>query len=124
MNATPEQPQSHGSRPKFQFPRYKAGPVEYWLAEAITQFINGCMHGFGGGSFVGLGTGVGTAASPLGENMTPLKNAILSIGAIALSCIGQGVTQFRDWHKNGNPFPNPWPKPTGNTNPPFPPTTT
>lgn len=101
-----------------QFPRYRAGPIEYWLAEAGTQFVNGAIGGFKIGAFGGGGGGLGLAASPVGEKISPLLNALFTIGSILLICAAAGAARFHDWHKT-NEFPNPYPKPSGNSQPPF-----
>lgn len=101
------------------FPRYRAGPIEYWLAEAGTQFINGFIASFKVGASVGVLSGGGMAASELGSRLSPLVNALVAVGSIVATCASGGVAQVHDWHKT-NPVPNPWPRPTGNTQPPFP----
>ena len=62
------------------FPKYKAGPVEYWLAEAVTQFINGALAGFKIGATVGVSSGGGVAATDLGTRVSPLMNALIAVG--------------------------------------------
>lgn len=101
-------------------PKYKAGPVEYWLAEAITQFINGALAGFKIGATVGVSSGGGVAATDLGTRVSPLLNALIAVGSILITCAACGLNRVADWHKT-NEFPNPWPKPSGDTRPPFPP---
>lgn len=95
------------------FPRYKAGPIEYWLCEALTQFINGAISGFKIGASVGVFSGGGVAASDLGDKVSPLFNSLISVAGIALTCLGSGLARFHDWHKT-NEIPNPWPKPASN----------
>lgn len=101
-------------------PRYKAGPVEYWIGESITEFINGFIAGLGGGSVVGVGAGAVQATTALGDGVTPLKQLGISLASLALAAVGNGLKRVIIWHDQ-NPFPNPWPKPTGLTTPPFPP---
>lgn len=93
------------------FPKYKAGPVEYWLAEAATQFLNGAIAGFKIGAVGGGGGGIGLAASPVGDKISPLTNALVTIAGIAVICAAAGAARFHDWHK-ANEFPNPYPKPS------------
>jgi hypothetical protein len=45
--------------------KYIPGPVDYWLAAALTEFINGFIAGLGGGSVVGAGMGATTAGTSL-----------------------------------------------------------
>lgn len=92
------------------FPRYKPGPVEYWLAAAFTEFVNGCIAGAGSGCFVGAGTG-GAAATPVGDALTPSQKGLMTIAAVLLTMAGNGVKRVVVWH-DSNPFPNPYPKPT------------
>ncbi len=99
-------------------PRYKAGPVEFWLAEAFTQFINGFIAGWKHGVGTGAGTGILTGTTDVAANMTALQQITVSAGATIFAMVMNGLTQVTDWHKD-NPFPNPWPKPSGTTNAPF-----
>lgn len=101
-------------------PRYKAGPVEYWIGAAVTEFINGAIDGISLGGLVGGGTGGLTAFSGLGETLPAFKQVLLAISGFAATMVATGVRRVSTWHANGNPFPNPWPSPVGNTNPPFP----
>lgn len=100
------------------FPRYKAGPVEYWIAEAATQFVNGAIGGFKIGATVGVSSGGGVAVSDFGARVSPFANALIAVGSILVTCAACGVNRVADWHKT-NEFPNPWPKPSGTTTPPF-----
>ncbi len=100
------------------FPRYKPGPVEYWLGAAITEFINGFIAGLGGGSIVGAGVGATTAGTSVGAGLSAINQVALSLLALALSAAGNGLKRVIVWH-DANPFPNPWPAPTSNTPPPF-----
>jgi hypothetical protein len=93
------------------FPRFKAGPVEYWLGGAITEFINGFIAGLGGGSVVGAGMGATTAGTSLGEGLSALNQVGLALASAALAAAGNGMKRVIVWH-NSNPFPNPWLKPT------------
>lgn len=101
------------------FPRYRAGPVEHWLAAAFTEFVNGFLDGWGGAGMAGAGTGALTGTTQLGAEMTALNQVMISAGAVGLSMFGSGIQAVYVWHKT-NRFPNPWPTPTGNTNPPIP----
>lgn len=101
-------------------PRYKAGPVEHWLAAAFTEFVNGFLDGWGGAGMAGAGTGALTGTTQLGAEMSAINQVLISTGAVALSMFGAGIQAVYVWHKT-NRFPNPWPVPTGNTNPPIPP---
>lgn len=94
-------------------PRYKAGPVDFWLAEACTEFLNGCIDGLGSGTIVGGGTGAVTLSSSAinHEHIDGGKQMLFSGLAFVAAIIGSGVRRFTLWHHNGNPFPNPWPKP-------------
>lgn len=98
------------------FPKYKAGPVEYWLAAAITEFINGFLAGLGGGSFAGISTGAATASTELGASLSPGKQLALSLVALVATAAGNGLKRVVVWH-NQNPFPNPWPAPAKDNNP-------
>lgn len=102
------------------FPRYKAGPVDLWCAEAFTEFVNGFLDGWGGGIGAGAGTGVSTGTTGVGFDMTAVNQVLLSIGAVAAAMAGNGIQAVYVWHKTHR-FPNPWPATTGNTNPPIPP---
>lgn len=93
-----------------KIPGYKAGAIDYWLAEAGTQFVNGFIGGFKVGALGGGGGSIGLAASPVGEKISPVMNALFALGSILVICAAAGVGQFHDWHKT-NPFPNPMPKP-------------
>lgn len=90
-----------------QLPRYKAGPVDYWITEAATQFINGAIAGWKIGATVGVGSGGGLAASPAGERIGPVLNALIAVSSIALVCIASGAARFHEWHKT-NELPNPF----------------
>lgn len=103
-----------------KFPTYKAGPVEYWIGEAITEFANGCIDGLGVGGIVGGGTGATTAFSDLGQSMSPAKQVLLAIAGFGATLLGNGIKRFTIWHANNHPFPNPWPKSIDTTTPPFP----
>lgn len=92
------------------FPKYKAGPVVYWLSAAATTFLNGFINGLGGGSFTGLGVGATTANTEIGANMSPLKQVLLAIATVAVAAVGSGFKEVIIWHKS-NPFPNPYPAP-------------
>lgn len=106
-------------KPKRAWPRYKAGPVEYWLAEAITQFLNGFIAGWKQGVGTGAGTGAISGLNPqLAANLTAWQQIMLSGGATICAMMFNGANQFSRWHET-NPFPNPWPPPSGNTNPPI-----
>lgn len=102
------------------WPRYKPGPVEYWCTEAGTQFINGFIAGWKPAVGVGAGTGAVTGMNQdIANNITAGQQIIVSAATIALSMFFSGTNQFIRWHET-NPFPNPFPKPTGTTQPPFP----
>ena len=92
------------------FPKYKAGPVEYWLAEALTQFLNGTLAGLGGGSVVGAGMGATTAGTSLGAGVSAPNQVGLAVASGLLAAGGNGLKRVLVWH-DSNPFPNPWPKP-------------
>lgn len=102
------------------FPRYKAGPVEFWIGEAITEFINGFIDGWGGASGAGVGTGVVTGTTSLGHDMSGLEQVLIAGVSALSSLILAGVQAVYVWHKDHR-FPNPWPTSTGTTNPPIPP---
>lgn len=99
-------------------PKYRPGPVEYWIGEAITEFINGFIAGLGGGSVVGVGVGATQATTDLGVGSSPLKQFSISLAALALAAVGNGMKRVIIWHDK-TPFPNPWAKPSGITQPPF-----
>lgn len=98
------------------FPKYKPGPVEFWLAEALTQFINGALAGLGTGSAAGVGTGATTMATEVGAKLSSVDHLILSLIAFGAALLGNGLKRFVVWH-NDNPFPNPWPKPSSEPQP-------
>lgn len=98
-------------------PRYKPGPVEYWLAEAITEFVNGFIAGIGGGSVVGAGMGATTAGTSLGTGITALNQMWLAMASAALAAAGNGLKRVIVWHDQ-HPFPNPWPRPSEPNQPP------
>lgn len=100
-------------------PRYKPGNVDYWLGELITEFINGFIAGLGGGSIVGVGVGATQATTTLGDGVSPIKQLLISVASLCLAAIGNGLKRVIVWHDQ-HPFPNPWPRPTGTTTPPFP----
>lgn len=100
------------------FPRYKAGPVEYWIAEAATQFVNGFIDGIGGGTLAGAGTGVAATSAGLWAGADWITQILIPIFGITMGGLGQAFKRVVVWHHN-NPFPNPWPTPTGTTAAPF-----
>lgn len=93
------------------FPKYRPGPVEYWLAAAATEFVNGFIAGLGTGSFAGVGAGATTGLTSAGDGLTAGKQLLLSAIAFLAAAAGNGLKRFIVWH-NQNPFPNPWPAPT------------
>lgn len=101
-------------------PRYKAGPVDTWLAEAGTQFVNGFIKGWRSAVGTGAGTGILTGTTEVAQNMTAFQQILISAGATTFSMLMSGMNEISSWHEKGNPFPNPFPPPTGNTPPPFP----
>jgi hypothetical protein len=105
------------SRPKRTWLVYKAGPVEFWLTEAATQFINGFIAGWKHGVGTGAGTGALTGANPdLAAALTAWQQILISGGATLLAMFMSGMTQVSRWHET-NPFPNPYPAPGGTTAP-------
>ena len=105
--------------------KYKAGPVEYWLAEALTQFINGFIagwkHAVGTGATTGILTGgVVPGTEQIASALTSMQQVLVSAGALIAAMFMSGISQVSSWHET-NKFPNPWPQPTGLTNPPIPP---
>ena len=100
------------------FPRYKAGPVEFWLAAALTEFINGFISGWKHGVGTGAGTGVLTGTTDVAQSLSAWQQIMVSVGATLFAMVMNGLTQVTDWHK-AKPFPNPWPEPTGTTAAPF-----
>lgn len=101
----------------WKWPSYKSGPVEHWLGEALTQFINGFIAGWKHGVGTGAGTGILTGTTEVAANMTAWQQILISGGATLFAMVMNGSNQVSSWHEK-NPFPNPWG--TGNTNPPFP----
>lgn len=89
---------------------YEVGPIEYWLAEAATHFINGALSGIKLGGLIGGGTGGATALTPLGDGVVGVKQILLSLSVFATTMAASGVAQFLEWHKS-SPFPNPYPRP-------------
>lgn len=100
------------------FPKYKAGPVEYWFSEAATQFVNGFIAGWKHGVGTGAGTGVITGTTEVAQSLTAWQQILISVSSLVFAMLMNGTNQVTDWHKT-NPFPNPFPPPTGNTNPPI-----
>lgn len=90
------------------FPKYKPGPVEGWLAGALTEFINGFLDGYGGGIGTGAGTGVLTGTTTVGEDMSAVNQVLISLAALGAAMTGSGLQAVYVWHKT-NRFPNPWP---------------
>lgn len=102
------------------FPRYKAGPIEYWLAEAATQFVNGFISGLGGGAIAGASTGVAASSTGLWAGADWITQVLVPVFGATIAALGHGFKAVVVWHHH-NPIPNPFPQPTGNTNPPIPP---
>lgn len=92
-------------------PRYRAGPIEYWLSEAATQFLNGALSGVKLGGLIGGGTGASASFSSIADGMPPFKQVLLAISGFLVTMAASGIVAVSDWHRNGNPFPNPFPKP-------------
>jgi hypothetical protein len=106
-------------------PRYRAGPVDYWWSEAVTEFLNGFISGWRQGVGTGAGTGILTGVNPeVANNLTAWQQILISGGATLFAMIMAGMNRVSSWHENGHPLPNPWPAPTGSTTPPFPSTPT
>lgn len=103
------------------WPKYKAGPVEYWLGEAFTQFVNGFISGWKHGVGTGAGTGVLTGTTDVAQSLTAWQQILVSAGATLFAMVMSGVSQVSSWHESGAKFPNPWVSQTGNTNSPIPP---
>lgn len=101
------------------WPKYKPGPAEFWVGEALTEGINGFIEGWGAGIGTGSITGAYTGTTDVGRDMTAMNQVWLSIAAVLGAMIGNGIHSIYVWHKTHR-FPNPFV--TGNTNPPFPPT--
>lgn len=99
-------------------PRYRAGPVEYWLAEAGTQFVNGFIGGLGGGALAGVGAGAAASSQGLWSGGTLVDQLLIPAYGATIAGIGHGFKQFIVWHHE-HPFPNPWAQPTGSTLVPF-----
>lgn len=100
------------------WPRYKAGPVEYWIAEAITVFINGAIRGSLGGAALGGAGGATTGFTSVGSGMRPEEKVYVTAALFVGMMIANGWKSFVVWH-DSHEFPNPWPRPTGDTKPPF-----
>lgn len=100
------------------FPRYKAGPVEYWLAAALTEFVNGFIGGLGGGALAGAGTGVAAHSTGLWSGADWITQILVPAFGVTIAALGNAFKHVVVWH-HGNPFPNPWPAPSGNTPAPF-----
>lgn len=91
-------------------PRYRAGPVEYWLSEAATQFVNGALGGVKIGGLIGGGTGVTTNVAAITDKLPALNQLLIAVSGFLVAMIAAGVAQVSRWHES-NPFPNPYPKP-------------
>jgi hypothetical protein len=94
-----------------RFPTYKVGPIEYWLAEAATQFINGAISGVKLGGLIGGGTGVTGNMASLTADLPAFKQVLIAVSGFLVTMAASGVAAVSDWHRNGNPFPNVMPKP-------------
>ena len=98
------------------FPKYRPGPVEYWLAAAATEFINGAIKGTKTGLVLGGGAGVGSSALPETDHvLTPTHKALIAVAVFL------GMMVVNGWHavvdyRDKVPFPNPFPPPS-DTNP-------
>lgn len=103
-------------------PTFRHTPVSLWLGEAMTEFINGCIDGYGGGAVSGAGTGILTGTTEVGADMTAWHQVVISFAAVLAAMLGNGIQTVYIWHKTHR-FPNPWPAPTGTTVPPFVPPT-
>lgn len=101
------------------WPRYKAGPVEYWLSEAATQFLNGALSGIKLGGLIGGGTGVVGNVSAVTSDLPAFKQVLVAVSGFLVTMVANGISQVSTWHV-ANPFPNPFPRPTDTTQPPFP----
>ena len=93
-----------------KLPQYKAGPVDYWIGEAITEFVNGFIAGLGAGGLVGVGVGATQATTALGDGVPAVKQVLISVSSLVLAATGNGFKRVIVWHDQ-HPFPNPWPKP-------------
>lgn len=89
------------------FPKYRAGPVEAWLAGAFTEFVNGFLDGYGGGIGTGAGTGIMTGTTEVGQDMSAINQVWISLAALAAAMTGSGLQAVYVWHKTTR-FPNPW----------------
>lgn len=88
-------------------PRYCPGPIDYWLSQAATEFVNGAISGIKLGGLIGGGSGVSASLSPVGEGMPAFKQVILAVSGFLVTMIASGIAAVSKWHENGNPFPNP-----------------
>lgn len=93
------------------WPKYKQGPVEYWLWEAGTQFINGALAGIKLGGLIGGGTGVTGNIASITADLSAWKQVMVAVSGFLVTMAASGVAQVSDWHKSGHPFPNPYPAP-------------
>lgn len=89
-------------------PKYSPGPVDYWLSEAATQFLNGALSGVKLGGLIGGGTGVTTSFSGLGDGLSPVKQILVAVSGFLVTMAANGVAQVSTWHQNNHPFPNPF----------------
>lgn len=101
------------------FPRYKAGPVDLWCAEAFTEFVNGFIDGWGGAAGAGAGTGIITGTTSLGHDMSGVEQVLIAAVSAGSSLSLAGIQAVYVWHKTHR-FPNPWPAASGATASPFP----
>ncbi len=93
-------------------PRFKSTPVSRWAGEALTEFVNGALDGWGGGVGTGAGTGALTGTTAVGESLTAVNQVLLSVAAVLAAMVGSGIQAVYVWHKTHR-FPNPWgPTPT------------
>lgn len=91
-------------------------PVWYWLTEAGTVFVNGCMSGIGAGAGTGAATGGVLQGTEVGATLSPVNKLILAVIGFVGPALSNGVKHFMTWH-NTNRMPNPWPKPSEEAKP-------
>lgn len=72
-----------------------------WLTDMATEFLNGCIAGFGPGTLVGGGAVALTDST----NMQTLGTQ--GVAGFVLACIANGIKSVVIWH-HSHPMPNPF----------------
>lgn len=92
---------------KLSIPRHNPGPVEFWLRDALTEFINGFIDGLGTGTVLGAGVGVGTTSAGLWVGLPWFLQLLVPVGTMISTGFSRGFHSVITWHKT-NRFPSFW----------------